>query len=288
MRPRDRTGFPIRTGRGHNASEDPTLPKLTSVPDVDEELERLYGLPLEEFTAARDDLSKRVRAAGLRDQADELKALRKPPVSAWTVNQLARKHPDDVKALIQAGERLAKTQAEALSSGGRDRFAAARDEHAAALAKIGRRIAPLLEEAGRSAGQATTERALRTLRAASLDEQARGELLAGRLQDDVEPGGFSLLAGLELPSRPRGGKAPKETGREELLSARQELKSARESARELRKVAATEARNAKKAREQADRAGEAAAAAEAAARQADEAVEELESRIARLTDRKPG
>jgi hypothetical protein len=250
------------------------VPKLSSVPDVAEELDRLYGLPLEEFTAVRDDLSKRVRAAGLRDQADEIKALRKPPVSAWAVNQLARKSPDDVAALARAGEQLGKAQAEALSSGGRERFAAARDEHAAALTKIGRRIAPLLQEAGRPASQATTERALRTLRAASLDDETRPELLAGRLQDDVEPAGFSLLAGLELPARPRGrdAPAPKDTRREELVALRQELKEARQNARELRKVAAAAARTAEKASEEADR--------------AEGAVEELESRIGRLTDRK--
>ena len=110
------------------------MPKLTSVPDVDEELDRLYGLPLEEFTAARDDLSKRVRAAGLRDQADEIKALRKPPVSAWAVNQLARASTATTsRRSHRPASRLAKAQAEALSSGGRERFAAARDEHAAAL-----------------------------------------------------------------------------------------------------------------------------------------------------------
>ena len=248
------------------------MPKLTSVPDVDQELDRLYGLPLEEFTALRDDLSKRVRAAGLREQADEIKALRKPPVSAWAVNQLARTIPDDVAALAQAGEQLGAAQAEALSSGGRERFAAARDEHAAALTKIGRRIAPLLKEAGRPASQATTERALRTLRAASLNDEARQELLAGRLQDDVEPAGFSLLAGLDLPARPSRREAPKDTAREELMALRQELKAARQNARELRKAAAAAAQTAKRAGEQADR--------------ADEAVEELESKIARLTDRK--
>ena len=262
------------------------MPKLTSVPDVDEELESLYGLPLEEFTAARDDLSKRVRAAGLRDQADAIKALRKPPVSAWTVNQLARKHADDVKALVQAGERLAKAQAEALASGGRERFATARDEHATALTKVGRRITPLLEEAGRPASQATIERALKTLRAASLDEEARAELLAGRLQDDVEPGGFSLLAGLELPSRPTARGSKKDGARAELLSLRQELKEARESARELRKTAAAEARAAKKARKQADRAEEAVRAGRSGRPTADDAVEGLESRIARSSGRK--
>lgn len=262
------------------------MPKLTSVPDVDEELERLYGLPLEEFTAARDDLGKRMRAAGLRDQADQVKALSKPPVSAWAVNQLARKHPDEVAALAQAGEQLAAAQAEALGSGGRERFADARDEHAAALTRIGRLIAPLLRDAGRPATQATTERALRTLRAASLDEGARPHLVAGRLQDDVEAGGFSLLAGVELPTRPRAhGKRP-DTGREELTALRQELKEARGTAREVRKRAAAEARAAKQARERADRAEEVAAEAETAARQADEAVEELEARVARLTDRK--
>ena len=75
----------------------------------------LYGLPLDEFTPARDALAKELRQAGRRDAADEVKALRKPSVSAWAVNQAARRRPQDVKALVKAGDELRKAQRQAVS-----------------------------------------------------------------------------------------------------------------------------------------------------------------------------
>ena len=50
---------------------------------VDEEIAGLYQLPLADFTAARNALAKQ---AGAR--ASEVKALQKPPVAAWAINQL--------------------------------------------------------------------------------------------------------------------------------------------------------------------------------------------------------
>ena len=66
------------------------------------EVERLYGLPLDEFTAARGELASRLRQEGRRDEAAEVAGLRKPVVSAWVVNQLARRERDELQDLVDA------------------------------------------------------------------------------------------------------------------------------------------------------------------------------------------
>ena len=57
---------------------------------LERELDALYQLPLDQFTSARDDLAKRLRADGQAEQAEQVKALRKPPVAVWLVNRLVR------------------------------------------------------------------------------------------------------------------------------------------------------------------------------------------------------
>jgi hypothetical protein len=63
----------------------------------------LYGLPPEEFTAARD-------AAAKDDKS--LKALRRPTLSAWIVNTLVRQQPDLLDDLAGLGAELADAQRE--------------------------------------------------------------------------------------------------------------------------------------------------------------------------------
>src|SRR3954467_6225634 len=81
--------------------------------DFEGELDRLYGVPLNEFTAARDELDKDLRAQGDRERAQEFKTWRKPTAAVWLVNQLARERQLDVQRLLKAGESLTKSQAEA-------------------------------------------------------------------------------------------------------------------------------------------------------------------------------
>src|ERR687891_633946 len=59
--------------------------------DVDAAIADLYGLPLDEFTPARNELAKRLRGEGDRETAERVKELAKPSVAAWTVNQIARR-----------------------------------------------------------------------------------------------------------------------------------------------------------------------------------------------------
>jgi hypothetical protein len=53
----------------------------------------LYQLPVAEFVAARDQLVRQLRAAGDREAARRVAALRRPSISAWAANQLARPPP---------------------------------------------------------------------------------------------------------------------------------------------------------------------------------------------------
>src|SRR5436309_5836522 len=128
---------------------------------LEAELDRLFGLPLSEFTAARNELAKELRDAGRREEAEQVKALRKPSVAAWLVNRVSRERELDVQRLLNAGETLRKAQADAASGQG-EAFAEARRDEQRALER--------LAEAAREiegSGQAAVAQATQTLRAAS-------------------------------------------------------------------------------------------------------------------------
>ena len=84
----------------------PRARKLAAVPDLERELDDLFGLPAGEFTAARNDLAKRLKAAGETEQAENVRGLAKPTVPAWAVNQLARAEKSKVRRLLEAGEKM--------------------------------------------------------------------------------------------------------------------------------------------------------------------------------------
>src|SRR5207244_3962609 len=70
------------------------------------------------FVAARNELVKRARAAKQDALARELAALRKPHAVVWLVNQLARRHPAQATALLEAGKQLREAQHKALHGTG--------------------------------------------------------------------------------------------------------------------------------------------------------------------------
>src|SRR5919201_6293703 len=84
---------------------------------LEQELDELYGLPLDEFTAARNELSKRLKREG-DERAEDVRRLAKPTVAVWTINQLARREPLAVRRLLAAGAALRKAQERALGGGG--------------------------------------------------------------------------------------------------------------------------------------------------------------------------
>jgi len=242
------------------------------------EVDELYRLPLSEFTAARNELAKKLNAEGRSEESDEVKALRKPTVAVWLVNRLAQERELDVQRLRKAGETLAKATA-ARSS---EEFLEAQHEQHRALARLGDAARELASREG--VGAAAADRALETLRAASLTEEGRDLLKRGRVTEELEPPGFEALAGLMDPASPKKkSAAPKTNGdnrRQALKDARERLKEARAEERELSAAARDAEREADRTEREAaklrERADEARADAEEAAKRAVEAEEEVE------------
>lgn len=77
---------------------------------VDENSDRLYALPPEEFIQARDQAERELRKAGEREQAERVKALRKPTGAAGSVNRLGRGNRAQVEAFLEAAARLRDAQ----------------------------------------------------------------------------------------------------------------------------------------------------------------------------------
>lgn len=164
----------------------------------------LYGLPLEEFTKARDELARELRRAGKKEAAVEVKALRKPSVSAWTVNQLTRRHPQEMRSLVKAGDELRKAQRAAVGGSGPEELRSATRAHRDRLDDL-TSFARL--ELG-AEGQ-TLQRVAQTLRGASADKEAAKGLLAGTLTGDVEQSGFGPLLSAVPTGGVRRGSRPK-------------------------------------------------------------------------------
>ena len=78
--------------------------------NLEAEIDHLYALDPAAFTAARDGLARELREAGKREEAAQVKQLRKPTLPAWTINQLARQERRAVDLLLDAGHRLLDAQ----------------------------------------------------------------------------------------------------------------------------------------------------------------------------------
>jgi hypothetical protein len=210
-----------------------------------------------------------------------VKRLAKPSVPVWTANQLARREPGEVRALLRTAEELRKAQQQALAGKGTDKLRErlAEERHAVrALARLGRDI---LASEGRSVSDAIVERIAKTLDAAALDEGSRFLLRAGRLTEELEPSGFEALAGMAVGKRPpatadKAGPSPK---RERVAEARRALQAARRAAREEARRAAAAEREAGRAEAAAGAARDNADAARARAEAAERAVADAEAAV---------
>jgi hypothetical protein len=231
---------------------------------ADEELDRLYALPLEEFTAARNELAK------ARGDA-ELKKLKKPTVAAWAVNQLAREREVDLRRLLRAGERLEAAQKDAVLGGDQRPFEEARAEERDALRRLRGAAAELLRAGGNPASDPTLDRVVGTLRAAAATEDGRATLREGRLSEELEPSGFEALAGLAgaKPKRRqvRARQGPTAADRRRARKAREEADDSQREARDAAARVDEAERALAKAKRTADAAAKKAATLDAKARE---------------------
>src|SRR5215470_12836624 len=74
------------------------------------EVDALFKLPLGEFISARNTLTARLKRGGHANDANAVKALSKPSISAWAVNQLYWKHREAFDRLLVASQRFRDAQ----------------------------------------------------------------------------------------------------------------------------------------------------------------------------------
>jgi hypothetical protein len=238
--------------------------------------DRLFELPLDEFTAARNELAKRLKQEGDAEAAEQVRGLAKPSVAAWAVNQLARREPELVRSLLNVAARLRSAQERSLKGErAADEVRAAQSEERDIIRRLTRAAEGLLREGGRAASGTTLERVSSILRAAAVSDPS--SLRAGRLSGDVEVTGFDAFADLEVPKGrgSRGASAGDDLAdrRRQKREAERRRKQLEKRVRELGARADAAERDAERARKEAD---EAEAAAERHRREADAAAAELD------------
>ena len=154
---------------------------------LNDEVDELFKLPLAEFTDARNALAKQLKQSGRADDANLVKTLTKPPISAWTVNQLYWYHREAFDTLLAAGQRFRKAQTSGKVADMRGSLDARRE----ALTHLSDLATTLLQDAGHNPSPDTIRRVTTTLEAMSALTDGP---TPGRLSQDVDPPGFESLA----------------------------------------------------------------------------------------------
>src|SRR4051812_4454570 len=183
--------------------------------DPDLRSSRLYAVPLEEFTAARNALAAELKAEGDAEGAAAVKALRKPSRAAWAVNQLVRSEPELVDALMGAGGELRQAHRQAASGKGAAQLRAAAEAERAAVEQL---MARAPKDTPPGLAQAMRE----TLHAASSDDEARELVREGRLTEAMQPIGLGPMAAASSGSSPNTERKEREARARALKSSRAE------------------------------------------------------------------
>jgi len=168
---------------------------------LDDDLDELFRLPLSEFTAARNSLAAGKKKSGRGDEADFVKALAKPSITAWAVNQLYWKHREAFDRLIATGERFRQAQVSRQASKVAD-MRESLDARRKELSKLSDLSTALLRDAGHNPTPDTIQRISTTLEAMSAYASVLDGPRPGRLTQDVDPPGFESLASF-VPSAGR-------------------------------------------------------------------------------------
>lgn len=159
---------------------------------LDDDIDSLFRLPLADFTSARNALAARLKQERRQNDADRVKLLTKPSISAWAVNQLYWKHRDAFNDLIAAAKRFGPARVAAKAAGMRDSLDARRE----ALNELSDLATALLRDGGHSPTQDTLRRIVTTLEAMSAYALLPDGPTPGRLTQDLDPPSFESLASL--------------------------------------------------------------------------------------------
>ena len=174
--------------------------------DLSSDLDALFQLPLSEFTGARNALASRLQKSGRKEEAEQVRRLTKPPVSAWVVNQLFWKERTWFDRLLASGAKLRQAQAAGLAGkpiNVHDPLKAQRE----ALNELSRQAAMFLSRDGHAPSPDVLRRVTLDLQGLAAQDASGDGPAPGRLTADVEATGFDALAALVPKSgdgSPRG------------------------------------------------------------------------------------
>jgi hypothetical protein len=167
---------------------------------AEDELDALYGVPPEEFTALRKELANAAKQRGDTDAARVIAGARRPTTAAWVVNALVRADPAAKDRLSELNAQL--RAAHAAMDGARIR------ELSTAQRKL---VSQLTRTGFAAAGMPSPSAAVRedvtaTLQAAIADPEVAARL--GRLEKAQEWAGFGDF-GAPTAATPRPKAEPK-------------------------------------------------------------------------------
>jgi hypothetical protein len=154
----------------------------------------VYRGPLDEFIGRRDALVKQLRAAKRREDADRVKALRKPSRTAWALDSVVHEDPEGIERLSAAVRAAQTVQSGADLRAAMENVRSAIRDVAAAGARVAIR-----------AGQPIDASVLVTAVHAVIGEtSAFNDLRAARLVDIPDGGGLDILSAItiNLPASP--------------------------------------------------------------------------------------
>lgn len=154
---------------------------------MNDPVDELFAVSPDEFVRRRNELAKQLEKDGETSDASRVRALRKPTLPIWALNQVSRGHPEQVEKLLRAHREL-----RGAGSAGALRDASGLRHQA--VAELVESAAGILEEEGRSAGPSTREKMTRTLLALATEEASEEQFQAGRLEGMLEPSGLEALS----------------------------------------------------------------------------------------------
>jgi hypothetical protein len=242
------------------------------VPKSTDRTSDLYALPLEEFTNARNAIAKDLSGGGDKAAADAVRALRKPSVPAWAVNQVARRDPKGIGELFDTGKQLRAAQQKLIRSGDTGAVKEATTSERRVVRALVDEAKSILTEAGHTPNEATLERIADTFYATAVDEEGRELVRTGTLTKELKRVGFGDVTSLSVvPAARTQAEKPKAQGarlEKEAAKLRAAADDAEEKATAAEALAEELAGAAEDARAKADAAKEKARFARRAASEA--------------------
>jgi len=197
---------------------------------ANDQISDLYALPLDEFTDARNALAKELAAGGDKAAAAEARALKKPSVPVWAVNQVARAHPGELESLFEAGADLRAAQTKLMRTGDAGAVKEATAAERQAVRTLVGRAKKILADVGNAANEATLERIADTFYATTTDDEGRELVRTGTLTKEMKRAGFGDVGSLSVVPAGRATQEQPEKKSAQLQKEAAKLNAAAEEA----------------------------------------------------------